>query len=565
MSAVDLLRNHPCVRLLVHRVAAAATVGCGHRVAAVATIGGLVVSHLLFMCVSLSAQDKYAFVVGVESYDTSTFINLPFATKDAIGLGEQLSALGYKTTVMTNQSSTSRLHPTSPQKIIEAIEAVLKSCANDDTLIVALSGHGVQFSDEDLLPTGVRETYFCPSDADLVNKSSLLKVSQLLNLMNGCAASRKLLLVDACQEHVLSSEGLKKGAKRIELGSVHENRRSVPGGMSVLFSCSSNQVSWAHDPLHHSVFTHFVLEYLKGNADKAYYTDGIATLSDLVAYVSKSTNDYVLGHNLSTEGQFPVLRGGSATWPIGKAKAATREQVNSIGIKLTLVPSGSFLMGSPESQPVRERDEPPHQVSISQPFFLSVTEITQGQWQAVMGSSPWHGEPFVQESKETAATYVSWNDAIEFCVRLSSREGKTYALPTEAQWEYACRARSTTAYCVGNDSVQLPQVAWSLDSLQPGQKRQRFAHEVAKKAANDFGLFDMHGNVSEWCSDWYDKDYYRKSPAMDPTGPTEGTVRVNRGGSWDSQPHQCRSAHRSGNAVDYRSEEIGFRIMCRAD
>jgi uncharacterized caspase-like protein len=165
-----------------------------------------------------TAQDHYAVLIGVETYDTSTFNNLQFAGDDAVALSMQLERLGFKTTTMTSESESARLRPTTPKKITDVIEAMGRSCAKDDTLVIALSGHGVQFSDEELLPTGVRETYFCPSDANLGDKSTLLKISSIVDAMNQTKASRKLLLVDTCQEEVLSSQGQKKGGKLIDLG-----------------------------------------------------------------------------------------------------------------------------------------------------------------------------------------------------------------------------------------------------------------------------------------------------------------------------------------------------------
>jgi uncharacterized caspase-like protein len=278
------------------------------------------IPSLLFCMVvpaqSLFAQDKYAIVVGVETYDTSTFDNLDYAAEDAEQLGASLKNLGFQTTVMTSESRSTQLRPSTPKKIVDRIEAVSASCANGDTLLISLSGHGVQFSDEELLSTGVRETYFCPSDADLSSKDSLLGISSVVNAMNNSAAGRKLLLVDACQEQILSAEGRRKGARRIELGSVHENRRSVPGGMAVLFSCSSGQFSWEHEPIAHSVFTYHVIEYLNGKADQRFYDSEQIDLSGLVFYVSKRTNDYVIGKNLSADGQLPVMRGSSANWPL---------------------------------------------------------------------------------------------------------------------------------------------------------------------------------------------------------------------------------------------------------
>jgi formylglycine-generating enzyme required for sulfatase activity len=288
------------------------------------------------------SQDRYALVVGVETYDTSTFDNLEYAAEDAEQLGASLKNLGFQTTIMTSESRSTQLRPSTPKKIVDRIAAVSASCANGDTLLISLSGHGVQFSDEELLGTGVRETYFCPSDADLTNKDSLLGISSVINAMNNSAAGRKLLLVDACQEQVLSAEGRRKGARRIELGSVHENRRSVPGGMAVLFSCSSGQFSWEHEPIAHSVFTYHVIEYLNGKADQRFYDAEQIDLSGLVFYVSKRTNDYVIGKNLSADGQLPVMRGSSANWPLGKLDPKSQRMVfeNSLGMKMLRIAGG---------------------------------------------------------------------------------------------------------------------------------------------------------------------------------------------------------------------------------
>jgi uncharacterized caspase-like protein len=292
------------------------------------------------------AQDHYAVLIGVETYDTSTFNNLQFAGDDAVALSMQLERLGFKTTTMTSESESSRLRPTTPTKITDVIEAVGRSCAKDDTLVIALSGHGVQFSDEELLPTGVRETYFCPSDASLGDKSTLLRISSIVDAMNQTKASRKLLLVDACQENVLSSQGQKKGGKVIDLGSVHESRRTVPGGIAILFSCSDKQFSWEHPPLGHSVFTYHVIEYLRGSAQARYYDEGKIELNGLVSYVGKNTNDYVIQKRLTSDGQFPVLRGNTSNWTLGNPPTNPMRMTNSLQMEFALIPAGKFQMGT---------------------------------------------------------------------------------------------------------------------------------------------------------------------------------------------------------------------------
>lgn len=279
------------------------------------------------------AQDKYAIAVGVESY--SGFEPLNYSEDDAISIGKALKDLGFKTTVMTGQQRNSSLKPTNPKKILRVIRNRIESCGNGDTLIISLSGHGIQFSDEALLPSGVRETYFCPEDADKEDKATLIPLNEtLIKMMNDCAATRKLLLIDACRNEILSPEAKSKGGKKLELEPVHESRRSIPGGMSVLFSCENKQFSWEHDKLGHSVFSNFVVKYLKGDAESRFYDKATLDLDGLVYYVRKQTNEYVFSNDLSPDGQIPILRGSSASWPIGKLPQVFAEEAHAAFEKL---------------------------------------------------------------------------------------------------------------------------------------------------------------------------------------------------------------------------------------
>jgi formylglycine-generating enzyme required for sulfatase activity len=238
---------------------------------------------------------------------------------------------------------------------------------------------------------------------------------------------------------------------------------------------------------------------------------------------------------------------------------------NAIGMNFVLVRAGEFVMGSPEGEEGRQGDEgPQHRVRITRRFYLGATQITQAQWQAVMGSAPWKGWLFakrsVREGADNPATYVSWDDAIAFCRVLGQRDGRAYRLPTEAEWEYACRAGSTGRYSFGDDRSRLAGYAWYADNASDAGWR--YAHRVASMRANPIGLYDMHGNVSEWCSDWLAGGYYAVSPPDDPQGPTAGSYRVNRGGGWSSTPQCCRSASRSGSTPVYRYSDVGFRVAC---
>jgi formylglycine-generating enzyme required for sulfatase activity len=220
---------------------------------------------------------------------------------------------------------------------------------------------------------------------------------------------------------------------------------------------------------------------------------------------------------------------------------------NSIDMEFELIQPGEFQMGAPDG----DKDEQPvHTVRISKPFYLGKYEVTQAQWQAVMGNNPsaFTGDP------TRPVENVSWEDVQEFIRRLNTKEGgATYRLPTEAEWEYAARAGTTTAYSFGNDKSQLSQYAWYEDTSG------RQTHPVGKLKPNAWGLYDMHGNVWEWVQDWYGP--YAAGAAVDPAGPSSGSSRVYRGGSWRSGAGRCRSACRGYWPPGRRFDYLGFRLL----
>jgi formylglycine-generating enzyme len=194
---------------------------------------------------------------------------------------------------------------------------------------------------------------------------------------------------------------------------------------------------------------------------------------------------------------------------------------------------------------------------------MQTTEVTQKQWKAVMATEPWKGKNYVKEGPNYAASYVSWDDAVAYCKKLSEKEGKTYRLPTEAEWEYACRAETKTTWSFGDDEASLGDYAWyDKNAYDIGE---RYAHQVGLKKPNAFGLYDMHGNVYEWCHDYFEEDYYKQSPAKDPTGPTSGSFRVLRGGSWGTDSRIPRSAYRSRCGAGGRPDDVGFRLVRELD
>ena len=228
---------------------------------------------------------------------------------------------------------------------------------------------------------------------------------------------------------------------------------------------------------------------------------------------------------------------------------------NSVGMVLVPIPAGEFMMGEPT---LGEPTIPGHLVTLTKPFHLGAFEVTQEQYEKVMGR-----DPSLFKGTNNPVETVHWEEAVEFCRRLSAipeekAAGHVYRLPTEAEWEYVCRAGTTTAYSFGDDESQLGQYAWFRENAQ------RKTHPVGEKKPNPWGLYDMHGNVWEWCQDWLGA--YPSEPVTDPTGPTTptlGSYRVFRGGSWyDYATEHCRSRSRNwGGIGDWTSiSYMGFRV-----
>jgi len=288
---------------------------------------------------------------------------------------------------------------------------------------------------------------------------------------------------------------------------------------------------------------------------------------------------------------------------------------NGIGMKLVLVSAGEFMMGSsPEeikswNDSFKQQDQsrnidnegPQHRVRITQPFYLGVHHVTVGQFRkfvtvtgyrtnaergenkGALGMDSTTGQPAFkaeyswrnsgfQQSDEHPVVCVSWNDAVAFCEWLSRQERKNYRLPTEAEWEYACRAGTTTRYWFGDDQEKVAEVANVADAALKAKfpnvtwtiranDGYVFTSPVGSFRANPFGLYDMHGNACQWCMDWYDPHYYEKSPVDDPKGPDFGSLHVARGGSFSAPVVALRCAARLFTPSG-RSCNFGFRVVC---
>jgi formylglycine-generating enzyme required for sulfatase activity len=261
-----------------------------------------------------------------------------------------------------------------------------------------------------------------------------------------------------------------------------------------------------------------------------------------------------------------------------RSQDAGKEISNSIGMRLVRIPAGKFVMGSPATEVEREAGEVQHEVAITRPFYLGVYTVTQAQYLQVMEKNPSFFHPKNGGSLDHPAEQVKWNDARVFCANLSAlaeekKAGRTYRLPSEAEWEYACRAGGTTPFNVG-DGLSSKQANFYGNFPYGGADKGPFLGRTAKVGSyppNAWGLYDMHGNVLQWCNDWYDPNYYKKSPRENPKGPNKGAMPtgfdnnffvVCRGGCWLDEGRACRSARRFRLQQSEPYRWTGFRVAC---
>jgi sulfatase modifying factor 1 len=261
-------------------------------------------------------------------------------------------------------------------------------------------------------------------------------------------------------------------------------------------------------------------------------------------------------------------------------KAGPKIITNSIGMKLAFIPTGKFLMGSPADEPERDPSEVQHEVTVTKAFYMGVHEVTQGQYLQVALIAKTKTRPIFDDKRGGSADHpmenVLWSDAVNFCNLLSAKAdekqaGRSYRLPTEAEWEYACRAGTTTTFHFGK-TLSAKQANFNGNFPFAAEKGPylRLTAKVGSYPPNAWGLCDMHGNVAEWCGDYFDKDYYKNSPKEDPKGPEKGVVaddygdffRVIRGGCWLDEGRACRSAYRYRAMPKEPNRLVGFRVVC---
>ncbi|MEI6233889.1 MAG: SUMF1/EgtB/PvdO family nonheme iron enzyme [Planctomycetota bacterium] len=529
------------------------------------------------------AGRKYALLIGVQRYDGSDLGNLKFCENDVDELAAVLKGPAYnynRVTLLTRTEALKNIDRDDILPTAENIRAHLKGVLSDrkayDTVLVAFAGHGIQLKLDGKM-------YFCPAKCNLNKRESLICIDEIYAELGKTKANSKILLVDACRDDPLSKRGTDERINSLTMPLIPD----PPGGTVAMFSCCKGQSARENEKYKHGYLFKYLIDGMNGNPQVKNPRSGEVTWLKLAGFVAEEVKDQVKEDYGPEVLQTPEVKGESIDLVLGRLEPkpvapppnsviATRPPENGneltidlgSGVKMELVriKAGSFLMGSPESEPERlSSREKQHRVTISKDFYMGKYAVTQEQYEAVMGTNPSY---FTKEKggPKHPVEQVSWEDAVEFCKKLSTRSGKTIALPSEAQWEYACRAGTTTPFNfegpISSDKVNYDATI-SYDGSAKGLYRQKTT-PVGTFAPNKWGLYDMHGNVYQLCADLYKAEYETLS-ATDPLNNSDGTARVLRGGSWNIIPNYCRSAYRFYYTPFYRSLNIGFRIVLPLD
>ena len=512
-----------------------------------------------------SNSTNYALLVAVNHYEDE-FLNQPplmYPEADAFALREELIKSGYDVEMLIGKHAS--------QVAIRAKLAGLNTKGNaEGAVILGFFGHGVEYASN-------KESMYIPYDSvrrlakadDDSNTErtesdpkSLVGMSEILDAMRLCKAGNTLLLADCCPMNPNATLGTRAFGSSVRL-------TDLPNHAAAIFACSEGEDAQEDDAWKHGAMTKCFLDLMpemsNGEADVGAIADKLR--KQVAALVAKSSigskrqtihpivNGIVKLHLLPNKSSIPGEMEGS--------KAGKFRQYNSLGMKLVWIPEGKFTMGSPEGKVSPKEYATEVEVHLTSGYWLSQTEVTQGQWKQLFATKPWAGEEYVKAGNNYPVTYISWNDCQEFLKQLNDQEssqlprGWRYDLPTEAQWEYACRAGSETRFSFGEDNSPLDDYAWY--EKNGWDVDEKYAHEVEKKRPNAFGLYDMHGNVREWCRDSY-ADNLRGGTNPFANGYWRGSSRVYRGGSWHDSANLCRSAYRGRDSPDHRNFRLGFRV-----
>jgi sulfatase modifying factor 1 len=537
---------------------------------------------------------RQAVIVSVREYAHREFPPLKYTDRDGSRLAVVLRKLGYEVTHLSgeNGKADAALLPTA-ENIRSRLEQFPAGASKRDVALVVFTGHGLQ-------PLGMKESFFCPQDADpeLLEKNggsvpakpeTLIGVNWALTQVHKKGYATTMVMVDACRDDP-RADSIKGGRKSAGIQTVVFD---VPDQAGLLLSCSRREYSWEVEGLGGQgagAFLHHVIEGLEGAAvDK----QGRITWSRLQAYVEETVPQTVSekikdgasqtpSHQARFEG-VAVLGSLSAkplVWPFDESTAKAGQaawakslgkpvvEKNSIGMELVVIPPGTFMMGSPEGES-NEGDEAQVSVTLTRAFRLAKTEVTIDQWKKIMPTEPWKEKNKEHETGEYPAMCITWDDSQLFCKRLSEREGRRYRLPTEAEWEWSCRGGTSTAYSFadkesGFQAEIINRFAWNSNQQGGNALGERYTHRVRLLLPNPFGLFDMNGNVWEWCEDCYVQRLPGGVNPLTTDGAESRNDRVLRGCGWGSTPNHHRSARRLSwdpSELGETANQQGFRPL----
>ncbi|MBW4434306.1 MAG: SUMF1/EgtB/PvdO family nonheme iron enzyme [Pelatocladus maniniholoensis HA4357-MV3] len=545
---------------------------------------------------------RWAFLVGVNRYVDSGISDLNFCVNDVLVLGQTLESLGYEVVTLHDQQDWN--HPRFPNR--NNVEARLKHVCDavqpDDLLWVHFACHGT------VVKTAANHTepilITCDTQINLLEQQAL-PVAKVEQYMKASQARRFLLTLDACHT------GLDIGRDLLADPEFIHNVYEQAEGFALIAASTAQQRAFEWREKQHGVFTYHLLEALSGQADRA--GKNFVTVDDLKNHVLDGLrrwgvkNDILQEPTARTEGlgdmiladyrkpqsqnSLPALREFEfevvtvrienkgffnprkeliSNRRVGTAKYFVEDLGQGIGLEMVEIPGGRFTMGAPiEESDSRDSERPQHRVIIST-FFMGKYPITQAQWRAVAAlpkiNRDLKPDPSHFKGDNRPVECVSWYDAVEFCARLSLKTGREYRLPSEAEWEYACRAGTTTPFYFG-ETITTDLANYNGNYIYGDAPKGKYREEttpVGYFPPNAFGLYDMHGNVWELCADdWHDN--YAGAPTDGSAWQSDNKKLVLRGGSWGNDPEDCRSACR-GNSIraerDGIGSPLGFRVVC---
>lgn len=473
-----------------------------------------------------------ALVIGNAAYQTDPLHN---PGNDATDMAETLHQLGFMVTLLLDANL---------REMEDLVEQFARRLHEGKPGLFYFSGHGVQIAGENyLIPLGAR----IEREQDV--RYEAMPVGRVLGALEEARNTLNIIILDACRNNpfVRGWRSPQSGLAMVQAGL----------GMLIAYATAPGKVA-ADGYGRNGTYTKHLLQSMTTpglSIERVFKQVRLAVIEETGGQQTPWESSSLTGDFYFVPSQNPIDKAPGTTVAVGVYPATPPPESmwpktlrNSISVEFVLIPAGEFLMGSHDGN---ADERPVHRVRLSRPFYLGKHEVTQAQWETVMRSNPsgFKGDP------NRPVERVSWEDVQEFIRRLNAREGgTTYRLPTEAEWEYAARAGSTTTYSFGEDSGRLGTYAWYWDNA--GKQ----SHPVGQLMPNAWGLHDMHGNVREWVQDWYSAPYTMETEP-DPQGPVSGSSRVNRDCSWANSVRFCRSTKRSLALPGDRFDLLGFRLL----